>query len=201
MSEAPSEVVTEAVPVDPEFADLKLIPFDDPRLVTPCTVFDFEKDGARAPLLAKALLDRMFEWKGVGLSANQVGLDYNVFVMGTETTHFAVFNPQLVQVSEETELFREGCMSFPGLWLTLRRPKSCVISYQDKDGNKVVQEFPGMAARIALHELDHVNGIVFTMRASKFKVDWELKKLFKATKKLVRQQQQRSTRGKSSNGT
>lgn len=185
MSETLNEVATS---VDPEFGNLELIPFDDPRIITPCTDFDFEKDGARAPLLAKALFERMFKWNGVGLSANQVGLAYKVFVMGTKETALALFNPTVEAMSKQTELFREGCMTFPGLFLTLRRPKECVISYQDVTGKKLVQQFPGMAARIALHEYDHVQGITFTHRASKFKVDWELKKLARAAQKVARSQ-------------
>lgn len=180
--------------VDPEFADLKLISFEDPRIHTEPPLFDFEKDGLRAPALAKAMLEKMLEWGGLGLSANQVGLPYKVFVMGTKQTNLVLFNPEVVAVSKETTLFREGCLTFPGLYLTLKRPQECVISYQDVTGNKVVQQFPGMAARIALHEYDHMNGLDFTVHASKFKVDWELKKLRKFAKKVAIQQQQRSIR-------
>lgn len=195
------KVVNEVIEAD-EFAKLELIQFDDPRIHTPPAEFDFEKDGSKARRLADKLLERMFEWKGLGLSANQVGLPYKVFVMGTADTNLVVFNPTIVSVSKASTLFREGCMTYPGLYLTLRRPAECVISYQDTDGNRVVQQFPGLAARVAQHEYDHVMGIDFTQRASDFKVRWEMNKLRKAANKLSRSPhlQQRSTRATSKRG-
>jgi peptide deformylase len=172
-----------------DFENLELIPFDDPRLYVEPPEFDFAVEGTyRANKLAETLLERMFAWKGVGLSANQLGLPHKVFAMGTRETSLVLFNPSVKAVSKETTKFREGCLSFPGLTLVLERPKTCVIAYQDTAGNHVVQQFPGLACRIALHEYDHMNGLTFTAHASQFKIKWELDKLRKAAKKAATHQ-------------
>lgn len=183
MTFTPSQGLMPAIP-NP-FENIELISYEDPRIHAAPPEFNFETDASLAQPLADMLLLKMFEWKGYGLSANQVGLPYRVFVMGSKDTQLALFNPTVVSVSKETSLFREGCLTFPGLYLTLKRPKECVIAYQTPNGDKVVQQFPGMAARIALHEYDHMQGLNFTIHASKFKVDWELKKLHKFAKKVA----------------
>lgn len=175
-------------PIDPElFANLELISFEDPRIHTAPPEFNFATEQHLAEPLVTAMLAKMMEWKGLGLSANQVGLPYKMFVMGDHTTKLAIFNPTVVGVSKKKVPFREGCLTYPGLYLTLQRPESCVLSYQTVTGETTVQEFPGLAARIALHEYDHMLGIDFTAHASKFKIDWELKKFKKeALKNLQR---------------
>lgn len=167
--------------------ELKLLPFGDPKLKTPPKEFDF--DGEEDPVeLKKDLLAAMYKAGGVGLSANQVGLDHKVFVIGgsgVETK--AVFNPVLVDVSNDMITMREGCLSYPGLWLNISRPNGAIFKYQDEEGVEVVEEFKGIPARVMLHEYDHMLGQNFTMRASKLKIDRAIKHLDKKVKRFKQQ--------------
>ena len=164
--------------------DLKLLTFGDPKLKVPPKEFDF--DGEEDPVeLKKDLLAAMYKAGGVGLSANQVGLDYKVFVIGgsgVETK--AVFNPVLMNVSDEVVTLKEGCLSYPGLWLMIKRPVGAVFKYQDEKGEEIIEEFKGIPARVMLHEYDHMLGQNFTMRASKLKIERALKGLDKKVKQF-----------------
>ena len=70
----------------------------------------------------------------------------------------------------------EGCLSFPGFFLTLKRPKEVLIEWQDEKGEMKSGKFQGIGARVVLHEYDHMEGINFTFHASNFKLKWELDK-------------------------
>lgn len=166
--------------------DLRLIHFADPRMTTRPPAFDFEKDGEQAQKLADVLYEKMKQLGGVGLSANQVGLPYRMFVFGNEEKYIPVFNPTVVSASKEHELMTEGCLSFPGFFLTLNRPSQVIISYQDVKGEFVTAQYAGVGARIILHEYDHMEGLNFTQHASNFKLKWELEKWKKKQQKLLR---------------
>lgn len=164
---------------------MDLIKFTDASLRVEPTAFDFEKDDA------KDLVDRLWlkcrELKGLGLSANQVGIDAKVFVMGTdEENRKNVFNPKIVASSEETTLAKEGCLSYPGLWLSIKRPASITASYQNVDGEYIVEEFSGLPARIFQHEYDHMLGLNFSDHASEMKMKMAMKSLEKRAKRYIR---------------
>lgn len=156
--------------------DLHLIHFTDPRMTTRPPEFDFSKDADKAEDLSKTLLKKMIELGGAGLSANQLGLPYRVFVIGNEEVHHTFFNPNIVGVSKEEVAMEEGCLSFPGFYLTLRRPKDVIIEWQNEKGETQSGKFQGVGARVILHEYDHMEGINFTFHASNFKLKWELDK-------------------------
>jgi peptide deformylase len=123
---------------------------------------------------------------GVGLSANQVGLDMRVFVMGLGETKIAVFNPEILEYSDTEELFNEGCLSYPGIMLSIKRPTKITAAYQDETGKYIEQEFNGLTARVFQHELDHMNGTDYTDRVSKFKLDFAKKKFENKRKKIIK---------------
>ena len=81
---------------------------------------------------------------------------------------------------------REGCLSYPGLWLMIKRPQGAIFKYQNEKGEEVVEEFKGIPARVMLHEYDHMLGQNFTMRASSLKIGMALKKLDKKIKNFKR---------------
>lgn len=165
--------------------ELKLISFNDPLLKKEPELFDFEKEDAKT--ISERLFIAMKQTGGVGISANQVGLDMKVFVIGgSGLDEKAIFNPELLSVGKEVVTMREGCLSYPGLWLNLTRPTSCVLKYQDENGEEVVEEFGGIPARVILHEYDHMVGQNFTQRASSLKIQRALKHLDKKVKKFSR---------------
>ncbi len=164
---------------------MELIKFTDPALRKVPETFDFEVGNAKE--LADTLWEECRRLKGLGLSANQVGIDSKVFVMGVdEKNRKNVFNPQVISVSKDTELAREGCLSYPGLWLSVKRPKEVTLSYQTVDGTHVVETFIGLQARIAQHEFDHMEGLNFSDHVSQLKLDMALKSLNKRARKYLR---------------
>jgi len=148
--------------------------------------FNFDTDGESAFGVANVLFERMKQLGGVGLSANQVGLDMSVFVMGLGELKIAVFNPIIIKYSKEEELFNEGCLSYPGIMLAINRPTKITATYQDETGKFIEQEFNGLTARIFQHEYDHMNGTDFTKRVSKFKLDFAKKKFENKRKKIIK---------------
>jgi peptide deformylase len=164
---------------------MELLKFTDPQLRIEPTQFDFDKEDAKQ--LSDKLWLKCRELHGLGLSANQVGIDAKVFVMGSDdATRKNVFNPRIVAMSKETTLAKEGCLSYPGLWLTVSRPSSITISYQNVDGEYIVEELNGLPARVFQHEYDHMIGVNFSDHVSKLKLDMALKSLEKRAKRYVR---------------
>lgn len=149
--------------------------------------FDFEKHDAVkiSGEMARIMMDK----NGIGLAANQVELDAQIFVMRplnhTEVKKpFAIINPIVLEVSEETKNGPEGCLSYPGLVLNVRRPVKLVAQFLDLDAKECILEFSNVDARCFLHEYDHLNGIEFVDRVSKLKLDLAKKKLEKKKRKL-----------------
>ena len=164
---------------------MELLKFTDPALRNIPTTFDFDTQNAQE--LADTLWEECRRLHGLGLSANQVGIDAKVFVMGTDDENRKnIFNPQVISVSKETELAKEGCLSYPGLWLSVKRPKEVTLSYQTVDGTHVVETFIGLQARIAQHEFDHMEGLNFSDHVSQLKLDMALKSLNKRAKRYIR---------------
>ena len=172
-----------------------LIPPSDPRLlmkIAPYTddmLKEFKmKDRAE---LSKKMYNSMVKYGGIGLSANQVGLPYRMFIMGGHPSIEdgkvrSVFNPLINDVSKETVSMKEGCLSFPFLFLSITRPKWCSVKYTDQHGKEIEETLHGMNARIFQHENEHMNGYVFTDLVSKFKLERAKESRKKMLKKYAR---------------
>lgn len=174
--------------------ELKLLTPDAEILRKIPTEFDFEKDDAKE--WKTKMLETMKKLGGVGLSANQVGVDKRFFVIGDgkEEDPFekAFFNPLVISCSEEKESMKEGCLSYPGLWLMISRPKQVTIRYWTEENEELIETYEGVTARVILHEYDHMLGYNFTQRASKLKVERAMKALNKKFKKHQRLLQRQS---------
>lgn len=137
----------------------KLVKETDPILRQPTVDFDFSNPQMDAAYLASSLFETMFENKGIGLSANQIGLPYRVFVVGFEKENKQVFfNPRIVEASLEQVVLDEGCLSFPQLYLKVKRPSWVTVEYQHVNGEQKRDTFHGLTARVILHEYDHMEG-------------------------------------------
>lgn len=112
----------------------------------------------------------------LGLAANQVGLSYRMFVMGTDFAEFTCINPEVIKASDEHVFVNEGCLSFPGLLLRVPRPAVITARYFDLNGKLVESEFRDRFARCFLHELDHLNGITFDKKVSRLSLGMARKK-------------------------
>ena len=143
---------------------LQLTPNTHPILherVKPCS-----KDLDR-PEMSRILKENMIHSGGVGLSANQIGICERVFIMilnmETEET-ITCFNPRIIKRYDDNVWCEEGCLSFPDEIINVERPDRSVIKYEDEDKKDHKIKLSGMAARVFLHEFDHLEGIVFTQR-------------------------------------
>jgi peptide deformylase len=137
-----------------------------------------------AEQLEKSMIDFMIEANGIGLAANQIGIVKRVFVMGSNNipgfpAPFAVFNPRIVEASTEMITDQEGCLSYPGLFLTVKRPSWIVAEYQNAKGDTIEARFDGYLSKCFQHELDHLDGICFVDKVSPLKLNLAMKKLRK----------------------
>ena len=129
----------------------------------------FDPPQADAKQLHIIMLENMVAHRGLGLSANQLGMPVKVFTMRIDDSDNAIvcFNPQILKESDETEIMKEGCLSFPELYLNIKRPREIWAKYQNADGDAVDVHFEGLAARVFHHEMDHMNGQTFLDRVSR----------------------------------
>lgn len=138
--------------------------------------FDFLNPPTDPSQLAKDLAETMIANNGLGLSANQIGLPYRVFVI-TGSPIYACFNPRIVDRSSEEVLMEEGCLSYPNLFIKIKRPASIRVRFNMPNGEVKNEVFEGLTARVFQHELDHLDGIVHTQRASLFHLDQGKRKM------------------------
>lgn len=143
----------------------------------------FSEDGD-AEQLESAMIDFMIKNRGIGLAANQIGLTKRVFVMGSYNIQgfpqpFALFNPVILESSQETILDQEGCLSYPGLYLSVKRPSWIRVAYQNSKGDAIEARLSGYLAKCFQHELDHLNGVCFVDKVSKLKLQLAMKKIRK----------------------
>ncbi|CAB4124348.1 Def N-formylmethionyl-tRNA deformylase [uncultured Caudovirales phage] len=157
--------------------------------------FDFSNPPVDPRYLAISLIETMVKYRGVGLAANQVGFPYRVFVMGAQNVGFACFNPEIISVSGE-ESFEEGCLSFPGMFLPIKRPSSVTARYIDMNGVAKEETFTGFTARIFLHEYDHMEGVVYTSKVNQLTVDRAKRKIKNNLKLLNKEKREVEARRK-----
>jgi peptide deformylase len=173
---------------------LPLVPADAPVLSQPIPAYDFSawNAGAEASKIENALLLAVSKYKGLGLAANQIGLPVRAFVVGSEDQYEVMFNPDIIEYSEDMTVQEEGCLTFPGLYLKVKRSSGIVAKWQNAKGQEYQHIFTGMTARIIQHELDHLNGIVFTSYATAFELRRAKEKAVKNNKKRKRNNAQTS---------
>ena len=151
-----------------EFEIYPLAVEKDYVLQRPTENFDFANPPVNPVYLANSLFETMLRNKGLGLSANQCGLSLRVFVAGFDATNKQVFfNPKVLETSAVTELGEEGCLSFPYLFMKVKRPTMVRLAYQHVNGEHKEDTFHGLTARVILHECDHMDGITMDLRVGR----------------------------------
>ena len=142
--------------------------------------FDFKNPVINPIQLYTDLAETMRENDGMGLSANQIGIRTRAFVMRGENI-IGIFNPRVVDATTETVMLEEGCLSYPNLFVKIKRPKSIKVRFTTPGGETTTKTFTGMTARVFLHELDHLDGIAHTSRAGTYHLE-QARKLVKKLK-------------------
>jgi len=146
------------------------------------TVTNFDEDLVK---FTEEMISTMKESNGVGLAAPQVGDSRRICVVDLGFTEGFVYdgekvltddyyplvliNPEIKVVSEAKSVMNEGCLSFPGVSLEVKRPSIIKLNFQDIEGNNRVIECAGGLARCIQHEVDHLDGVLFTQRTKKIK--------------------------------
>lgn len=160
---------------------MELVKYPNPILTTPCQEFDFNNPPFDPDAVSQEMLDFMVKQKGIGLSANQVGLPYRMFVMRGEPS-FACFNPKIVYTSEQQTFLDEGCLSFPNIIVKVKRSVEVRLRFQTPSGATTTKTFNGLTAKVIQHEMDHLDGILFFNRANKYHRDKALKGFYDVKK-------------------
>ena len=154
---------------------LQIIKFPNPILKDRLPEFDFSNPIIDPVELEKSMLDLMFQYDGIGLAANQVGIQTRMFVMGHKGepgVAQAFFNPIIMANTDEVADMEEGCLSFPGIYVNIKRPLKIRAQWQNSKGEVEQGEFEGYNCKCFLHEYDHLEGITFQDRVSAIK--WAL---------------------------
>jgi len=141
----------------------------DPRLKKVCA--PVAQITAEMRRLAEDMLETMYDAPGIGLAAPQVGELKRLLVMdavkeeGVAPRPMALFNPEVTWVSEEMNIYEEGCLSIPEQFADVERPAEARVRWQDMDGKVQEEQFDGLWATCVQHEIDHLNGITMFERA------------------------------------
>ena len=158
-----------------------LVKPDHVLLRTKLDRFNFNNPPINPHELANNLIETMIHYNGIGLSANQCGLPYRVFVLWSNPTK-VMFNPTIADISTEEVMLEEGCLTYPNLFIKIKRPKLVRVRYTDSFGEAQTDKFTGMTARCVLHEMDHLNGVNFTHKSNKFHFDQAMRQKNKREK-------------------
>lgn len=165
---------------------MHLVKSPDPWLQK--VVKDFDFDTLDAKVISEEMIELMMQEGGIGLSANQVALDARIFVMKPhlleDKTPLVIINPHLESVTVNYENLPEGCLSHPNLFFSVKRPRGLIARYLDINAQECTIELYDIDARCFLHEYDHLQGIEFTDRVSRLKLDMAKKKQKKLQRNL-----------------
>ena len=164
----------------------ELVKETDPFLREKPETFNFESPQVDPEKLSTQLMENMIHHEGLGLSANQIGIPVQAFSMIMDENALVVFNPEILEWSEDTTYMKEGCLSFPGLWIAIERAKSVVVKFQVFDGEEQAGSMTELSARIFQHESEHMDGGLFIDKVSKLKLKLAMRKRNMNLRKLKR---------------
>jgi peptide deformylase len=123
------------------------------------------------------MIKLMLDERGMGLAANQIGITKRFFAIGHDSfdtfqKHAIIWNPQVINSSEEKVIDVEGCLSFKDVFVKVERPKIIEVQYETTQGKTRFAKLDGMESKCFQHELDHLDGITFNKRVSKLR--WQM---------------------------
>ena len=135
--------------------------------------------------LSEDMIETMMNADGVGLAAPQIGKNIRIVIVDPDPsqnglTRMILVNPEITPITENKEVMEEGCLSVPGIYGRVKRPTDLRVKAQDLDGKPIEFETRGFFSRVIQHEIDHLDGVIFTDKVlpkDKKKVEKELKEL------------------------
>ena len=168
----------------------ELVKEDDPFLREVPDVFDFDSPQVDPEKLEKQLLENMIHHRGYGLSANQIGIPVTVFAMMVDSDPLVVFNPEIIEWREQTTYVKEGCLSYPGLFIAIERAYGISTRFQLSEGEEQSGNFIELSARVFQHESEHMDGELFIDNVSGFKLKSAMRKRKMYLRKLKRKEKE-----------
>jgi peptide deformylase len=123
--------------------------------------------GPAERILIKEMIPAMYAFDGTGLAANQVGIDARIFVADIGEGPFAVINPEILQASAKQTVLEEGCLSFPGIHIKVKRPEAIRVKYLSVRNETIEADLSGIPSKVFQHEIDHLNGRTIMDHASR----------------------------------
>ena len=143
--------------------------------------------GVNEKKLINDLFETMYNSKGIGLAAVQVGILKRVLVIDVsgkdeKKNPMSFINPVIKNLSDETSVYEEGCLSIPETFIEIERPKICEVDYIDLDGKKKTIKCEGLLSTCLQHEINHLDGKLIIDHLSKLKRDIIIKKISKTKK-------------------
>ena len=143
--------------------------------------------GVNEKKLINDLFETMYNSKGIGLAAVQVGILKRVLVIDVSSKDekknpMSFINPVIKNLSDETSVYEEGCLSIPETFIEIERPKICEVEYIDLDGKKKTIKCEGLLSTCLQHEINHLDGKLIIDHLSKLKRDIIIKKISKTKK-------------------
>jgi len=168
----------------------ELVKEDDPFLREVPDVFDFDSPQVDPEKLENQLLENMIHHRGYGLSANQIGIPVTVFAMMVDSDPLVVFNPEIIEWSEQTTYVKEGCLSYPGLFIAIERAYGISTRFQLSEGEEQSGNFIELSARVFQHESEHMDGELFIDNVSGFKLKSAMRKRKMYLRKLKRKEKE-----------
>jgi len=165
---------------------LKIVHYPEPVLLTVGRPVGEEEFNEELRALVDNMFETMYDAQGVGLAAPQIGVSKRLFVMDVpleegKSNKIALINPEII-TQEGEQIGDEGCLSFPGIYTTVRREVRTVVRYRDVFGKEQELDCTDLSARCVLHETDHCDGIVFLDRMSVLKRELAKRKIKKLQK-------------------
>jgi peptide deformylase len=165
------------VVVPDEFKYLYVTDEDHPIVKVPSDVLlghaeEVERVTKRHQTVAENMVRIMRAAKGIGLAAPQIGLRERIIVVSVEGRTTVIFNPKITE-SSGTQVGEEGCLSIPGLYGDVERAEKVVVEGLDRKGRESTWDMDGLAARVVQHEIDHLDGVLFTEKVDPATLYWQ----------------------------
>lgn len=160
---------------------LEIRKFKDPVLRKRCE--DVKEITSEIEKLVFDMVETMKKSKGMGLAAPQVGVSKRVVVIQPnfrKQEFLALINPKVIKKNKEKDILEEGCLSFPGIFLEISRPKKIKVEALNAKGEKIEFEAEGVLSHVFQHEIDHLDGILFFDRLGLIeKIKFKLKRIWR----------------------
>ena len=180
-SKSPTKIIEEKI------TQFQILPEGNVALNTKIEEFDITQiSQPEIQTFIKRLKFTMKHYQGLGLSANQCGYKFRMFIIGSDSFQMTCINPKIIETFGEMKPLREGCLSYPALFLNVPRYENIRVEYYDEDTQKRDLTINGLTAQCFQHELEHLNGKTFTENIKPLALLMARKRQKNTIKKIIR---------------